>query len=43
MKEIDSALKNEGDVNISQERLAWQKGHIGPETYGKSVPAWTLC
>ena len=29
---MDDSLKNEGDVNISELRLAWQKAQIGPET-----------
>ena len=32
MERIDDALKNEGDVNVSQLRKAWQDEHIGPET-----------
>ena len=32
MEKIDDILKNEGDVNISPLRKAWQDEHIGPET-----------
>jgi len=30
---MDDSLKNEGDVNISELRLAWQKAQIGNETH----------
>ena len=32
MEKIDDILKNEGDVNVSPLRKAWQDEHIGPET-----------
>ena len=32
MEKIDDILKNEGDVNVSQLRKAWQDEHIGPKT-----------
>ena len=34
MEKIDDNLKNEGDVNVSPLRKAWQDEHIGPETAG---------